>query len=205
MEANVLLARLVGEYLHLYTKCIFVHLDFVMDTQRLIELGKEMSLEGEDLRAFVRQEQEAAREERASVRQEAREVEEAAAKQRHEEAAAKQRHEEAAAKHQHEKEMLTLQLEADRLRVQEAREASISHAQLDSSRSTRIGGRSPKLPSFCDGKDDMAPISNVLRDTLRMKDGIPNVLELTSDLSDRVRPLRCILDSPPPMRETTRR
>ena len=164
LEANVLLARLVGEYLHLYTKCIFVYLDFVMDTQRLIELGKEMSLEGEDLRAFVRQEQEAAREERASVRQEAREVEEAAAKQRHEEAAAKQQHEEAAAKQrheeatakqQHEKEMLTLQLEADRLRVQEAREASISHAQLDSSRSTRIGGRSPKLPSFCDGKDDM--------------------------------------------------
>ena len=116
LEANVLLARLVGEYLHLYTKCIFVYLDFVMDTQRLIELGKEMSLEGEDLRAFVRQEQEAAREERASVRQEAREVEEAAAKQRHEEVAAKQRHEEAAAKqrheeatakqqHQHEKEM----------------------------------------------------------------------------------------------------
>ena len=131
LEANVLLARLVGEYLHLYTKCIFVYLDFVMDTQRLIELGKEMSLEGEDLRAFVRQEQEAAREERASVRQEA------------------------AAKHQHEKEILMLQLEADRLRVQEAREASISHAQLDSSRSTRIGGRSPKLPSFCDGKDDM--------------------------------------------------
>ena len=31
LEANVLLARLVGEYLHLYTKCIFVYLDFVMD------------------------------------------------------------------------------------------------------------------------------------------------------------------------------
>ena len=139
----------------LYIRSVYFNFDFVKDTQRLIELGKEMSLEGEDLRAFVRQEQEAAREERASVRQET------AAKQQHEheEAAAKQQHEEAAAKRQHEKEMLTLQLEADRLRVQEAREVSISHAQLDSSRSTIIGSRSPKLPSFCDGKDDMDSLS----------------------------------------------
>ena len=53
---------------------------------------------------------------------------------------------------QHEKEVLLIQVEADRIRVQET---SMSREMNDSVNRSRNSGRSPKLPVFCDGKDDM--------------------------------------------------
>ena len=94
----------------------------------------------------MRQEEEA-----RAVRQEV----EARAVRQEEEARAVRQEAEGEAKRQHEKYMLKIQLEADRLHAQDAHEASVIQAQADSSRNVRISGRSPKLPSFCDGKDNM--------------------------------------------------
>ena len=53
---------------------------------------------------------------------------------------------------QHEKKVLLIQVEADRIRVQET---SMSREMNDSVNKPRNSGRSPKLPVFCDDKDDM--------------------------------------------------
>ena len=53
---------------------------------------------------------------------------------------------------QHEKDVLRIQAESDRIRSQET---SMSHVMNDSAYRHRNSGRSPKLPVFCDGKDDM--------------------------------------------------
>ena len=157
-----------------------------MNTQRLLATGKELGLEKEELRLFIKAEQDAAREERAAVRaaesaatvREAesaaavREAESAAAiRQAEPESAAAVREAESAAAirqaeaksaaavreaesavREHDKQMLQLQIEADRLRVQEA---NTIRERLDSTRTIRSHGRSPKLPPFNDTKDDM--------------------------------------------------
>ena len=46
-----------------------------METQQLIDLGKQMNLEGEELREFVRAEQELARDEIIRIREEKKEYE----------------------------------------------------------------------------------------------------------------------------------
>ena len=150
-----------------------------MDMQSLLAAGKELGLEKDELRLFIKAEQDAAREERAAVRaaeaesaahaavreaesaaavREAesaaavREAESAAAVREAESAAAVREAESAAAVREHERHMLQLQVEADRLRVQEA---NTTRERLDSTKTFRSPGRSPKLPPFNDAKDDM--------------------------------------------------
>ena len=93
----------------------------MMDTQHLMATGKELGLKEEDLRMFVKSEQDAAREERAAVR---------AA----ESAAAIRDAESAAAIREHDIHMLQLQIEADRIRIHEA---NITREHLDSTRTSR--------------------------------------------------------------------
>ena len=89
-----------------------------METQQLVELGKQMNMEGEELHGFVRVEQALAREERALIREEAKK-----------EAVRIAAMEEAEGIRQHEKEVLRVQLESDRIRVPEA---SMSREMNDS-------------------------------------------------------------------------
>ena len=120
----------------------------MMDTQHLMATGKELGLKEEDLRMFVKSEQDAAREERAAVRA----AESAAAIRDAESAAAIRDAESAAAIREHDIHMLQLQIEADRIRIHEA---NITREHLDSTRTSRNPARSPKLPPFNDTKDDM--------------------------------------------------
>ena len=128
-----------------------------MDTQQLVELGKQMNLEGEKLCEYVRAEQAIARDERMRISLEKKEArmadiedeERIAAKAEKERIAEK---EEAERIRQHEKDILRIQAESDRIRSQET---SMSREINDSAYRPRNYGRSPKLPVFCDGKDDM--------------------------------------------------
>ena len=79
-----------------------------METQQLVDLGKQINLEGEELREFVRAEQALARDERIRIREEKKEDEARIAAM-----------EEAERIRQHEKEVLRIQVEADRIRLQE--------------------------------------------------------------------------------------
>ena len=126
-----------------------------MDTQHLMTTGKELGLKEEDLRMFVKSEQDAAREEPAAVRaaeSAVRDAESAAAIRDAESAAAIRYAESAAAIREHDIHMLQLQIEADRIRLHEA---NITREHLDSTRTSRNPARSPKLPPFNDTKDDM--------------------------------------------------
>ena len=118
----------------------------MMDTQHLMATGKELGLKEEDLRMFVKSEQDAAREERAAVRAAESAIRDA------ESAAAIRDAESAAAIREHDIRMLQLQIEADRIRIHEA---NITREHLDSTRTSRNPARSPKLPPFNDTKDDM--------------------------------------------------
>ena len=95
-----------------------------MDTQQLVEWGKQMNLEGEKLCEFVRAEQAAARDEIIRISQEKME-ERMAAIEDEERIAAKAEKERIAAMEeaerirQHEKGVLRTQVEADRIRSQE--------------------------------------------------------------------------------------
>ncbi len=111
----------------------------MMDTQHLMATGKELGLKEEDLRMFVKSEQDAAREERAAVRAAESAIRDA---------------ESAAAIREHDIHniMLQLQIAADRIRIHEA---NITREHLDSTRTSRNPARSPKLPPFNDTKDDM--------------------------------------------------
>ena len=134
-----------------------------------------MNLEGDKLCEFVRAEQAIARDERIRISQEKKEARIAAiedeerivAKAEKERMAAIEDVERIAAKEerariatteeaekirQHEKDVLRIQAESDRIRSQET---SMSHVMNDSAYRHRNSGRSPKLPVFCDGKDDM--------------------------------------------------
>ena len=139
-----------------------------MDTQQLVELGKQMNLEGEKLCEYVRAEQAIARDERMRISLEKKEArmadiedeERIAAKAEKERIAAiedaerirQHEKEEAERIRQHEKDILRIQAESDRIRSQET---SMSREINDSAYRPRNYGRSPKLPVFCDGKDDM--------------------------------------------------
>ena len=123
-----------------------------MDMQSLLAAGKELGLEKDELRLFIKAEQDAAREERAAVRAAEAESAAHAAVREAESAAAVREAESAAAVREHERHMFQLQVEADRLRVQEA---NTTRERLDSTRTFRSPGRSPKLPPFNDAKDDM--------------------------------------------------
>ena len=112
-----------------------------METQQLVDLGKQINLEGEELREFVRAEQALARDERIRIREEKKEDEARIAAM-----------EEAERIRQHEKEVLRIQVEADRIRLQET---SMSREMNDSANRPRNSGRSPKLPVFSEAKDDM--------------------------------------------------
>ena len=96
-----------------------------METQQIVDFGKQMNLEGEELREFVRAEQALARDEIIRIREEKKEdearmaaIDEAERIRQHkkedEEMIAAM--EEAERIRQHEKEMFHLQIEADRIR-----------------------------------------------------------------------------------------
>ena len=120
-----------------------------------------MNLEGEELRKFVLAEQALARDERIRIREEKKEDEARIAAM--EEAERIRQHkkedeeriaamEEAERIRQHEKEVLRIQVEADRIRLQET---SMSREMNDSAYTPRNSGCSPKLLVFSEGKDDM--------------------------------------------------
>ena len=134
-----------------------------------------MNLEGEKLCEFVRAQQAVDRDERIRIRQEKKEDEERIdAKAEKERIAAIEDEERIAAKaekeriaateeavrmaeeaeriRQHENDVLRIQVEADRIRSQET---SMSREMNDSAYRPRNSGRSPKLPVFSEGKDDM--------------------------------------------------
>ena len=128
-----------------------------MDTQQLVEWGKQMNLEGDKLCEFVRAEQAIARDEIIRISQEKKEARIAAIEDDERIAAKEERAriattDEAEKIRQHEKDVLRIQAESDRIRSQET---SMSHVMNDSAYRHRNSGRSPKLPVFCDGKDDM--------------------------------------------------
>ena len=103
-----------------------------MEIQKLADVGRLLNLAGEELHTFIRTEKALARAEIIRVREERKEDEERI--------------------RQHEKEVLLIQVEADRIRVQET---CMSRELNDSVNRPRNSGRSPKLPVFCDGEDDM--------------------------------------------------
>ena len=134
-----------------------------------------MNLEGDKLCEFVRAEQAIARDERIRISQEKKDARLAAiedeerivAKAEKERMAAIEDDERIAAKEerariatteeaekirQHDKDVLRIQAESDRIRSQET---NMSHVMNDSAYRHRNSGHSPKLPVFCDGKDDM--------------------------------------------------
>ena len=124
-----------------------------METQQLVE--------GEELREFVRAEHALARDERIRIREEKKEDEARIAAM--EEAERIRQHkkedeeriaamEEAERIRQHEKEVLRIQVEADRIRLQET---SMSREMNDSANRPQDSGRSPKLPVFSEANDDM--------------------------------------------------
>ena len=61
---------------------------------------------------------------------------------------------------QHEKKVLRIQVEADRIRLQET---SMSCEMNDSANRPRNSWRSPKLPMFSEAKDDMDALSPEIR------------------------------------------
>ena len=105
----------------------------------------------------------------AAIRQ--AEAESAAAVREDESAAVIRQAEAESAVRDHDKQMSQLQIEADRLRVQEA---NTTRERLDSTRTIRSPGLSPKLPPFNDTKDDID--CSVLKGMQRMKTGILIVL-----------------------------
>ena len=132
-----------------------------METQQLVDLGKQMNLEGEELGEFVRAKQALAGDERIRIREEKKEDEARIAAM--EEAERIRQHkkedeeriaamEEAERIRQHEKEVLRIQVEADRIRLQET---SMSRDMNDSANRPWNNGRSPKLSVFSEAKDDM--------------------------------------------------
>ena len=126
-----------------------------METQQLVDLGKQMNLEGEELREFVRAELALARDEIIRIREENKEeeaniaaMEEADGIRQHkkEDEERNAAMKEAERIRQHEKEVLRIQLEADRIRLQEI---------SDSANRPRNSGRSPTLPVFSEANDGM--------------------------------------------------
>ena len=122
----------------------------IMEIQQLAGVGRLLNMEGEELHNFIRTEQALAREERIRVREEKKEDDEKMAAEV--ERIRQQRMEDEDMIRQHVKEVLLIQVAADRIRVQET---SMSREMNDSVNRPRNSGRSPKLPVFCDGKDDM--------------------------------------------------
>ena len=121
-----------------------------MDMEKLIQQGKELGLEGKDLREFVKEQQDREREERLQQRQEKekqREYEEREKeKQREYEEKEKQR--------RYELEMKRLEFETAQAAAQAA--AQVTAQQRDQQvRRADEGSRAPKLPNFIDGKDDL--------------------------------------------------
>ena len=82
---------------------LLIENQFVMETQQLVDLGKQMNLAGEELHEFVRAEQALARDEIIRIREEKKEDEARIA-------------EEAERIRKHEEEMFHLRIEADIIR-----------------------------------------------------------------------------------------
>ena len=140
---------LTGTTLQIRVAKTVVGLNSGMETQRLMELGEKLGLSGNELREFIRSEQEMARTERQLERETARIAGEDARSER--EAARVAAAEEA--NRQHERDMLKMQLEADKIRE---REANLSNSRVDTSRGARMSGHTPMMPPFRDdGKEDI--------------------------------------------------
>ena len=122
----------------------------IMEIQQLADAGRLLNLAGEELHTFIRTEQALARDEIIRLREERKEDDKMMAAEAEKLRLHKLEDEERI--RQHEKEVLLIQVEADRIRVQET---SMSREMNDSVNRPRNSGRSPKLPVFCDGKDDM--------------------------------------------------
>ena len=89
-----------------------------METQRLMELGDKFGVSGNELREFIRSEQEMARTERQLERETARIAEEVANSEREDARSEREAARVAAAEEanrQHERDMLKMQLEADQI------------------------------------------------------------------------------------------
>ena len=121
-----------------------------MDLPKLLEIGKELNLQGPDLLGFIKQREEAdqklkteeaniAREERIAEREAKRE--EAEREEKREEAKREAKRDEL----QHEREMLSLRIEADRAR---AVADESHHTVMESTREVRPSIRAPPLPRF---------------------------------------------------------
>ena len=76
---------------------------------------------------------------------------------------------------QHEKEVLRIQVEADRIRLQET---SMSPEINDSANRPQNSGRSHKLPVFSEAKDDMDAYLQIFEGTLKTMNGMPSITEL---------------------------
>ena len=128
-----------------------------MDLPKLLEIGKELNLQGPDLLVFIKQREEAdqklkteeaniAREERIAERESKREEAEreeriAEREEKREEAKREAKRDEL----QHEREMLSLRIEADRAR---AVADESHHIVMESTREVRPSIRAPPLPRF---------------------------------------------------------
>ena len=137
--------------------CEFVRAQQAVDRDERIRIRREKKEDGERIDAKAEKERIAAIEDEERIAAKA-EKERIAAIEDEERIAAKAEKERIAATEeaerirQHEKNVLRIQVEADRIHSQET---SMSREMNDSAYRPRDSGRSPKLPVFSEGKDDM--------------------------------------------------
>ena len=137
--------------------CEFVRAQQAVDRDEIIRIRQEKKEDEERIDAKAEKERIAAIEDEERIAAKA-EKERIAAIEDEERIAAKAEKERIAATEeaerirQHEKDVLRIQVEADRIHSQET---SMSREMNDSAYRPRNSGRSPKLPVFSEGKDDM--------------------------------------------------
>ena len=132
---------------------------FTMATEmeKFVALGKEIGLEGEDLRSFVKEQQDLAREERVRAREAKREQQERQAQLQKETREAEKEAREAAREQQ--ELQAKLQREAREHELQLARikadQGNANQSGQGNPSQTSTGTAKPKLPRFDEKHDDM--------------------------------------------------
>ena len=135
-----------------------------------MQLGKEMGLEGAKLLAFVENQQkleEERRKEQEERGEKRRQLEEERRKEEEEKEERRRREDEEREARRQERELRKLEMEAELLKQKEAMEAAKREHELELARLGQEHGpadqiphredrtKTPKLPSFVDGKDDL--------------------------------------------------
>ena len=138
-----------------------------MDLQQFIEIGKELNLEGDALKEFVRQGQVAAREEQAAAREERVASRQRAKEEEELKLAARQ------AEMQHEKEIQVMHLEAEKARSEMV---NVSSHTLDRSSEARVSIKCRSFHHFANLKMVWMLTCSVTSAMQIMPDGIVMII-----------------------------